>query len=279
VTALPAVASTPASETTPASAGNGSGVLFTWTANGQIMGAVFHGSFGAPFTVTSDTNAHKNSAVDANPGSDYLVAFTHTSSTTADDVRGLLVSSAGAPNGTEFDISAGAGPQDTAAVSFDGTHFDVVWSTNNHGLFIYGSRVSTTAAVLDTHLEGSTAIGGTPVDTASNLQQIPTIACSSAGCLVSWQDRQRQRRPRVANSTSGVVSAPFVVSSATSDQMTPAIAYNDVAGQYVVVWADSRSGAASRDIYGARVTPSGTVLDPNGVLVATGSARSRARAS
>ena len=62
----------------------------------------------------------------------------------------------------------------------------------------------------------------------------------------------------------GVVlgSAPqFVISAASGDEVAAAVAFDGT--NYLVVWQDSR-GSTGRDIYGARVSPDGTVLDPGG---------------
>ncbi|RME51329.1 MAG: hypothetical protein D6795_08455, partial [Deltaproteobacteria bacterium] len=52
----------------------------------------------------------------------------------------------------------------------------------------------------------------------------------------------------------------LLISGASSFQKHPAIAWNG--SEYFVVWDDSRSG--SINIYGARVTADGTLLDPSG---------------
>ncbi len=57
----------------------------------------------------------------------------------------------------------------------------------------------------------------------------------------------------------------FYVSRAAGVQMSPEIAFGS--GNYLVAWTDNRSGGMYYYIYCARVTPAGTVLDPNGVLL------------
>lgn len=54
---------------------------------------------------------------------------------------------------------------------------------------------------------------------------------------------------------------------AAGDQLHVAVAFDG--SNYLVVWEDHRSSGS--DIYGARVTPAGTVLDPGGIAISAGS--------
>lgn len=54
------------------------------------------------------------------------------------------------------------------------------------------------------------------------------------------------------------------ISRASNDQMLPSVTWNG--DSFFVVWQDRRSGKAW-DIYGARITPEGQVLDPNGIPI------------
>lgn len=54
------------------------------------------------------------------------------------------------------------------------------------------------------------------------------------------------------------------VSSANGVQMMPDVAFDN--SNYMVVWSDYRISNRVH-IYGARVTPEGTVIDPNGILI------------
>ena len=55
----------------------------------------------------------------------------------------------------------------------------------------------------------------------------------------------------------------FPISNAPSSQWGPHIAFDGT--NAFVVWSDGRSG--NGDIYGARVSQAGTVLDPQGIAV------------
>lgn len=59
------------------------------------------------------------------------------------------------------------------------------------------------------------------------------------------------------SSDNGLASAPFLVSGATGDQRHPAATSETTLGWYTIVWNDGRNG--SRDIYGRRLTSSGSL--------------------
>lgn len=97
-----------------------------------------------------------------------------------------------------------------------------------------------------------------------------SILLISAVALATVQDASSAAlRDRAAPKAAMTVGAERAVSTArpTSAQATPAVAWN---GQcYLVVWAEG-SVDGSTAIYGARVDPDGTVLDPNGILLGSG---------
>jgi len=62
-----------------------------------------------------------------------------------------------------------------------------------------------------------------------------------------------------------IIKANFPVSTAMGPQENPAIAKSS--SNSLIVWEDSRSG--SKDIYGARITAGGLILDPQGIPIAT----------
>jgi hypothetical protein len=76
-------------------------------------------------------------------------------------------------------------------------------------------------------------------------------------------------RPGAAAKAAIVVGAERAVSTARpgDGQSAPAVAWNGK--RYLVVWSEG-SADGTTSIYGARVSPTGAVLDPNGILLGSG---------
>jgi len=170
-----------------------------------------------------------------------------------------------------IDTSVVYGPasstQEYPAVAFDGTNYLVVWeerrSDPNWG-DIWGARVSPSGTVLDT--------SGILISTAVNSQWSPAVAFDGINYLVVWQDKRNGNNFDIYGARvnpSGTVLDPsgIPISTAANGQWYPAVAFDGV--NYLVVWEDFRSNGIYRDIYGARVSPSGTVLDPSGIAIST----------
>jgi large repetitive protein len=93
----------------------------------------------------------------------------------------------------------------------------------------------------------------------------------SAGALAGIHTDAVAARPSGAAKAALVVGAERAASTArpANGQSAPAVAWN---GQrYLVVWAEGSADGTS-SIYAARVSPTGTVLDPNGILLGSGDA-------
>jgi hypothetical protein len=163
------------------------------------------------------------------------------------------------------------GTPDLAASGVTGTT-DVmaVWSDHRGASRdIYAARMSSTGVVVD--------LTGFAVSTADRDQLVPVIAANNAGrFLVVWQDQRKGSAGwdiwGAVISTAGAVVVPeFPISTATRAQQRPAIAYSPTNQVFLVVWADTRGGPGTSDIYGARVTAAGSVLDASGVAISTAS--------
>jgi hypothetical protein len=106
-------------------------------------------------------------------------------------------------------------------------------------------------------------------------EQIPAVASIGADYLVAWEDSRNAGSGKdiyAARVTDGGVlqdTNGIVVCTANFTQTFPAVAANGT--NYLIAWADFRSNSAY-DIYAARVSPGGVLLDTNAIVVSTNSA-------
>ena len=170
--------------------------------------------------------------------------------------QGMVLDPAGIP------ISTAENDQLTPAVAFDGAGFFVAWEDYRTGVSdIYGARVTAQGTVLD--------LDGIPVSTATNVQLFPALAFDGQNVLATWGDFRSVSSfdiygARVTSDGTVLDPAGFVISQAANDQSFPDVGFDGE--NFVVVWGDYRSGSGY-DIYGARVTPGGTVFDPAGFVI------------
>lgn len=189
-------------------------------------------------------------------GSNFLVVWTSDSG-----IAGRIVSPAGAV-GSTIEITAAAGTQDQPDVAFNGNSYVVAWEDNRSGAYdIYAARVTTAGTVLDA--------SGLVVSNATGAQNAPAVAYDGTNTLVVWSDARAGSDDifgaRVG--PGGGVSDPagIPISTAAGSQRQPEVAFDGT--NHLVVWSDNRSG--TYDIYGARVSPAGSVLNPSGIAVST----------
>jgi len=150
-----------------------------------------------------------------------------------------------------------------AAIGFDGTNYLVVWVDDSDGLWdLYGARVSADGEVIDT--------GAFPVSTAPEIQRAPAMAFDGTDYLIVWEDTRNGSRDiygtRVSVGGEVLDTAGIPISAVPQDQRVPSVAFDRVGyPACLVVWEDWRSN--SWDIYGARVSAEGAVLDTSGIAI------------
>ncbi len=221
---------------------------------------------GIAISTTSGNQYYPSVAFD---GVNYLVVWEDWRSGTHADVYCSRVSTSGSvldPGGIA--ISTATHNQFRPAVAFDGTDYLAVWSDyRNSNTDIYGSRISTSGVVLDP--------AGIGISKGSKTETYPDIFFDGTNYFVAWQERSPSffdiNGTRV--STSGTVLDPggIAISTAIFDQEYPSIAFDGT--NYLVVWQDLRFfhgyDRNDYDIYCSRVSTSGVVLDPNGLVLPT----------
>ncbi len=178
-----------------------------------------------------------------------------------------------APDGTVLDpggvaVAAVAGYQLAPAVAFNGNEYIVVWEDWRRGYYadVYGARISTSGVVLDP--------GGRPISTARDDQWRPAIEHGSTQCLVVWEDFRSGSGFDIYGTRLGPglsILDPSGIAITTSVGYDEAPQLTERSGEWLVTWSRWSEGFSLSDVYAARVTADGTVLDTNGFVVTAAS--------
>jgi len=198
-------------------------------------------------------------------GSDYLLVWEDQRGG-ASDIYGMRVT----PSGKSLDpggrlITAAGGMQRRPAVAFDGENYLVVWEDYRGGSGdIYGARITPDFSVPDA--------GGVPISADSDEEWAPAISFDGEDFLVVWETWNGGsgdiRGARVSTSGPSLIAeGEIAISAANGRQWAPTTQFNGT--YHIVAWGDSRNGGGNTDVYAARVSTLGGVIDPDGVGVST----------
>ena len=272
------IAAGPHPEEEPAVAWNGSAYLVVWSDSGtgqDIHGARVSASgsvLDAPgIPISTAANAQLAPAVAWN-GSDYLVAWRdERGGGGSGDVYGARVSASGTVrDGAGIPISTAAGGQESPALAWNGSNHLVAWADrrDDAASYVYGARVSASGTVLDA--------AGIAIATAANAQYHASVAWGGSEYLAVWADYRNAASTgsdvfgaRLGAAGNVLDAAGIAISTAANVQYYPAVAWGG--SGYLVVWMDHRNGIAwaESDVYGARVSASGSLLDAAGFPIST----------
>jgi hypothetical protein len=197
-------------------------------------------------------------------GTNYLVAWGG-----ADGMRVARVAPTGVvldPAG--FNITFGVNRQYRPAAASDGTDYLAAWLDGRHGDYydIYATRVSASGQVLDQP--------ALLVARVSEPGWIPPVAVGFGGgnYLAVFCDFSNSEADlycaRVTPAGQVLDSVPIPVCTETDWQMLPFIVFDGT--NFLVTWSDFRDDPSYPDVYAARITTAGIVLDPGGFPVVTG---------
>ncbi|AKT41768.1 MYXO-CTERM sorting domain-containing protein [Chondromyces crocatus] len=266
------IVSAPGAQSRPAAGFDGTNYVVVWKdasqSNSQIRGARISAGgalLDAQAVPLSNPTIPNSAPTMACSVSECLIGWEARAADATWDIWGARFSGAGAVVDAAFPISTAANDQSNAAVGWNGTHYLVVWEDKRSGSMsdIYGVRVSALGAVLD----GS----GIAVSTAPGNQARPKIASDGSSFFVVWQDERAGSADADIMGTrvdaDGTVLDPagLMVSGTVEKQTTPNLVYGDAA--YLVAWIDQRNNPVR--IISTRVTPSGSVQNPAGIVLAS----------
>lgn len=152
-----------------------------------------------------------------------------------------------------------------AVIAFDGTNHLVAWREYQAGYHVVKARFVSAA--------GEPLGEPWQVSHANRHASTLSVAFDGAHHLIVWNGHDGGSTydvfgARVTPDGELPDGAGFVISAAASHQMWPSVAAGG--GVFAVSWMDARSG--NYDIYAARVSPAGGVIDTSGIPIATGSA-------
>jgi len=152
-----------------------------------------------------------------------------------------------------------------AAVGFDGTNYLAAWVTQAQGssyASIYAARVGPDGGIIDT----------TPITISATLtgKSQPVVAFDGKSYLIARQDQLNDNgdlfgRRVGPDGTLLDAGLPIPIAVAPGVQTRPTITATD--SGFFVAWTDNRNDPGANDIYGARVTSDGKVLDSSGIQI------------
>jgi hypothetical protein len=163
--------------------------------------------------------------------------------------------------GDGIEVCALPGTQSSPSVAFGDSLFLVAWNDTRNGnrSTIHAARITESGVLLDTN--------GFAVMTPHDAQVLPSVAFDGTNFLVSWQEGPVLNSDILAAriAPTGVVldTAALCISDAPRDQSRPRAVIAESC--CFVAWEDSRSGTP--DVYCARVTPAGQVVDSASIRV------------
>ncbi len=213
---------------------------------------------GIPISTAPNWQANPAVAFD---GSNYLVVWEdYRSGSGFADIYGARVS----PNGQLLDpdgiaISTATGYQLEPAVAFDGVNYLVVWDDRRDdptSPMVFGARVSPAGGILDPV--------GFPIGPPGGA---PAVAFDGTNYLVVYNRNSDIHGARVSPSAVVLDTSGFPISTAPNNQVWPSVAFDGT--NYLVAWYDTRNGTNITEVsvFGARVSPGGTLLDPDGIPI------------
>jgi hypothetical protein len=221
----------------------------------------------APVPVVSDFSGGFNSLISgesaiASDGTNFLIVSCRTAGGAPGGAFGVFVSETGRV-GISFPISSNAVCPQRPAVAFDGTNYLVVVTLGDQ---LVGFGVTPAGDVS----------AGKPITSSNDgtSNSLPSIAYDGTNYLVAWRNSSgsvpSSIRAALVNKSGDLVGTDFMIPN-PGNPLVPMVAFGGA--NYLVVWSGGSS--ALEDVFGARVSTLGVVLDSPAIPIATNSSSSQ----
>lgn len=200
-------------------------------------------------------------------GSNYLVAWAQRNST--EDIHAARVTPDGVVlDPTSIPVINEIEDQEYPSVAAGGNNFLIVWQDERENGYlpdIYGARVSSSGTLLDP--------GGFELGLTTNKQTKPSAAFDGSNYLVAWEDNRLEADStkiyamRITPDGTELDAAPLLISDPSGIRAEPSVVFDGI--NFLIIWRNHQQGWNNPDIYGARITPGGALLDPGGFPIAS----------
>jgi protocatechuate 3,4-dioxygenase beta subunit len=207
-------------------------------------------------------NSTRNAAI-ASSGTTSLLVWEDGRAGDPDVYAGRLSLQGRVLDGSGIPIAVTNADETSPAVAWNGSTFLVVWQDHGEDNLaeddLLAVRVSAEGEVLDAD--------PIAVSTANHAQRSPSVASDGVDFFVAWEDNRVSPAifgARVTSEGEVLDLNGIPISTGPGDKSEPAVAMGG--GLYLLLWADGRSGEG-RDVFAARVTLEGVVLDSAGIPV------------
>ncbi|MDI6839981.1 MAG: T9SS type A sorting domain-containing protein [bacterium] len=209
------------------------------------------------FIVSTQSNIQEMPVV-AYDGVNYLSAWSeHRNSW---DIYGKRITQQDGSIGDLIPISTRNWIEYWPTIAFADSSYLVAWHAFPSSWDIWGARVTPSGEVLDPN--------GITIGAWAGNQGYPSVAYGGVNWLVVWDDSRNGKEDiygaRVKKSGAVMDIFGIPISTAPLEQWFPSVAFDG--DNYFIVWQDCRTGI-NFEIYGARLTPGGTLLDPDGICL------------
>ena len=275
------IGSAPNYQTTPAIASNGTNCLVVWTdyRNGTDSGTDIYGVrldaagqvIGTTGIPICRTQGNQTAPAVASLGGEFLVVWAdqRNNGGTNTDIYGTRIDANGSVLDTNGIVVCNA-PYDQyyPALAAKGDRYLVAWqdarasATNAVRWDIYAARLDRAGTVLDPN---GILVTGTTGD-----QALPAVAANQTQWLVAWEDRRAASNVNIYGARiddGGVLldTNGIAICTAPQNQTTPVLVSNGT--DFLAAWTDARNSSTAPDIYAARITGDGILLDLNGIPI------------